>query len=165
MQYLAPALRTFGRNPALVLAIVALAVIGFAYAQIRSMTADEQNELLWLIQDYLPFIMFLSLATLLFSGFQVALILGGLALLFGLIGDYLDTFSLIGFFDFMPRIWFQGAENLVLVSVPAFVFVGVMMERGGVANDLLYRVPALLKKVAESDAGGAQREPEAPEPS
>ena len=165
MQYLAPAPRTFGRNPALVLAIVALAVIGFAYAQIRSMTADEQNELLWLIQDYLPFIMFLSLATLLFSGFPVALILGGLALLFGLIGDYLDTFSLIGFFDFMPRIWFQGAENLVLVSVPAFVFVGVMMERGGVANDLLYRVPARLNKVAESDAGGAQREPEAPEPS
>jgi tripartite ATP-independent transporter DctM subunit len=59
-------------------------------------------------------------------------------------------FSLIEFFNFMPRIWFNGAENLVLVSIPAFVFMGVMMERSGVANDLLYCVQVLLKKVPGS---------------
>lgn len=150
MQYLAPALRTFGRNPALIVAVVALAVIAFAYLSILGMTADEQNELLWTLQEYLPILMFISLATLLFTGFPVAFILGGLALLFGLIGYYLDMFSLIEFFNFMPRIWFQGAENLVLVSVPAFVFMGVMMERSGVANDLLYCVQVLLKNVAGS---------------
>ena len=94
--------------------------------------------------------MFLTLASLLFSGFPVAFILGGIAFLFGLIGYFLDVFSLIEFFNFMPRIWFQGAENLVLVAIPAFVFMGVMMERGGIAEDLLYCVQVLLKGVAGS---------------
>ena len=56
-------------------------------------------------------------------------------------------FSLIEFFNFLPRIWGQAAENLVLVSVPTFVFMGIMMERSGIANDLLYTVQVLLKRV------------------
>ncbi|MGI9336285.1 MAG: TRAP transporter large permease [Gammaproteobacteria bacterium] len=91
--------------------------------------------------------MFITLAILLFSGFPVAFILGGLAFLFGLIGYSLDMFSLIEFFNFLPRIWGTAAENLVLVAVPAFVFMGVMMERSGIANDLLYCVQVLLKRV------------------
>jgi TRAP-type mannitol/chloroaromatic compound transport system permease large subunit len=59
----------------------------------------------------------------------------------------MGTFSLIEFFNFLPRIWGQAAENLVLVAVPAFVFMGVMMERSGIANDLLYCVQVLLKRV------------------
>jgi tripartite ATP-independent transporter DctM subunit len=94
--------------------------------------------------------MFLSLACLLFTGFPVAFILGGLAFTYGILGYLLGMFSLIEFFNFMPRIWFNGAENLVLVSIPAFVFMGVMMERSGVANDLLYCVQVLLKKVPGS---------------
>ena len=140
-------LKAASRNVGVTVVVVLLVVLGIAYASILSMSAEQQEELLWLVQDYLPIIMFLSLATLLFTGFPVAFILGGLALLFGLIGYFLDMFSLIEFFNFMPRIWFQGAENLVLVSVPAFVFMGVMMERSGVANDLLYCVQVLLKRV------------------
>ena len=56
-------------------------------------------------------------------------------------------FSLIEFFNFLPRIWGQAAENLVLVAVPAFIFMGMMMERSGVAADLLYTVQVLLKRV------------------
>jgi tripartite ATP-independent transporter DctM subunit len=91
--------------------------------------------------------MFLTLGCLLFSGYPVAFVLGGLALLYGLIGYFLGVFSLIEFFNFLPRIWGQAAENLVLVSVPAFVFMGIMMERSGVAADLLYTVQVLLKRV------------------
>ncbi len=138
------------RNTGLTVVLVALAVIGVAYAYVLSLSADEQKTLLYFFQDYLPIIMFASLATLLFTGFPVAFILGGLSLLYGLIGYFLGMFSLIEFFNFMPRIWFNGAENLVLVSVPAFVFMGVMMERSGVANDLLYCVQVLLKKVPGS---------------
>ena len=47
----------------------------------------------------------------------------------------------------MPRIWGQAAENLVLVSIPTFIFMGVVMERSGIANDLLYCVQVLLKRV------------------
>ena len=127
------------------LIVVALIIIGFNY--ISGMDAEAQEELLYFTQDFLPIIMFLSLAFLLFSGFPVAFILGGLALLFGLLGYFLEMFQLIEFFNFLPRIWGQAAENLVLVAVPAFVFMGVMMERSGVAEDLLYCVQVLLKKV------------------
>ena len=130
-------LRAVTRNMGVSVVVILLVALGIAYASILGMSPEAKDELLWTVRDFLPIVMFLTLATLLFSGFPVAFILGGLSLLFGLIGYFLDTFSLIEFFNFMPRIWFQGAENLVLVSVPAFVFMGVMMERSGVANDLL----------------------------
>ena len=41
----------------------------------------------------------------------------------------------------------MACENLVLVAVPAFVYMGVMLERSGIANDLLYCVQVLLRKV------------------
>jgi tripartite ATP-independent transporter DctM subunit len=127
--------------------IIALVVVGVAFAIVTSMPADQQKELLWFVQDYLPIAMFITLALLLFSGYPVAFILGGLALLYGMIGYALGVFSLIEFFNFLPRIWGQAAENLVLVAVPAFVFMGIMMERSGIANDLLYCVQVLLKRV------------------
>ena len=99
------------------------------------------------IQEYISIAMFLTLAILLFSGYPVAFILGGLSMLFGILGYYLDMFSLIEFFNFVPRIWGMAAENLVLVAVPAFVYMGVMLERSGIANDLLYCVQVLLRRV------------------
>ena len=95
-------------------------------------------ELVDLIIDFLPVMMFASLALLLFTGYPVAFILGGLALIYGFLGIFFDIFSFIQFFNFIPRIWGQAAENLILVAVPTFVFMGVMMERSGVANDMLY---------------------------
>ena len=130
-------------------ALIVLAII-MAYTSISSMDEEAQELVLEFFQDYLPLCMFVTLAILLFSGFPVAFILGGLAFLYGILGYFLNMFSLIEFFNFLPRIWFQGAENLVLVAVPAFVFMGVMMERSGVANDLLYCVQVLLKNVAGS---------------
>ena len=143
-------IRAVNRNGRLVAVIVVLAVLGIGFSLILSLSPEQQDALLWTLQDFLPMLMFASLAILLFTGFPVAFILGGLALLFGLIGYFLDMFALIEFFNFLPRIWGQAAENLVLVSVPAFVFMGVMMERSGVADDLLYCVQVLLRKVPGS---------------
>src|ERR671910_2503465 len=134
-------------NGKLVALFAILLVIGGLFALLAGLSPDQKTDLLWFIQDYLPIAMFITLALLLFSGYPVAFILGGLALLYGLIGYALDMFSLIEFFNFLPRIWGQAAENLVLVAVPAFVFMGVMMERSGIANDLLYCVQVLLKRV------------------
>ena len=125
--------------------VILVAAVGFV--TIWSLPDAGRRDVLYFAQDYIPLVMFMSLAALLFSGFPVAFILGGLALLFGLIGYFLDIFSLIEFFNFLPRIWGQAAENLVLVAVPAFVFMGIMMERSGIANDLLYCVQVLLKRV------------------
>jgi tripartite ATP-independent transporter DctM subunit len=97
--------------------------------------------------DLLPLLMFGALAVLLFCGFPVAFVLGGVGLLFGLIGWWLDAFALIEFFNISSRIWGGVAENLVLVAVPMFTFMGTMLERSGVAQDLLECLEALLRKV------------------
>ena len=104
-------------------------------------------EELSLLQTYLPLGMFFGMAILLFSGYPIAFILGGLSIVFGLLGYVIGTFTLIEFFNFVPRIWGQAAENLILVAVPTFVFMGVVMERSGIANDLLYCCQILLRRV------------------
>ena len=98
-------------------------------------------------RTYLPIGDVVTLAALLFSGYPVAFVLGGVALIFGLIGFLLGSFKLVQFFNFVPRIWGQAAENLVLVAIPTFIFMGVMMERSGIAQDLLYCVQLILKRV------------------
>ncbi|MBT5161376.1 MAG: C4-dicarboxylate ABC transporter, partial [Alphaproteobacteria bacterium] len=80
-----------------------------------------------LFVEFLPVLMFAALALLLFSGYPVAFLMGGLAIAFGLIGFSVGTFTLIEFFNFVPRAWGNAAENLVLVALPTFVFMGVMM--------------------------------------
>ena len=124
-----------------------LAAVLLAVYAISGLDADQREDLRYLVQDYLPIAMFATLAVLLFSGYPVAFVLGGVALSFGMLGYFLGSFQLIQFFAFVPRIWGQAAENLVLVAVPAFIFMGVMMERSGVARDLLYCVQVLLKRV------------------
>jgi len=100
-----------------------------------------------LFTEFLPVFMFATLAMLLFTGYPVAFLLGGIAIGYGLIGYALGVFSLIEFFNFLPRIWGGAAENLVLVALPTFVFMGVMMERSGIANDMLYCCQVLLRRV------------------
>lgn len=133
-------------NP-VVIAIVVLLALGFCFAYVSGLNPEQREELLYGAQRSLPIIMFLTLGVLLFSGYPVAFILGGLALLFGLLGYLLGSFKIVQFFNFVPRIWGQAAENLVLVAIPTFIFMGVMMERSGIAQDLLYCVQVLLKRV------------------
>ncbi len=95
----------------------------------------------------LPVFMFLALAILLFSGFPVAFILGGVGLSFGFIGIQLDVFSLIEFFNILSRIWGGVCENLILVAIPMFIFMGTMLEKSGIAKDLLYALQVLLRTV------------------
>ncbi|BCX18138.1 MAG: C4-dicarboxylate ABC transporter [Geminicoccaceae bacterium] len=97
--------------------------------------------------DLLPLVMFASVAVLLFTGYPVAFVLGGVALFFGFIGTALWVFKPIEFFNLLPRIWGGIAENLVLVAVPLFVFMGTMLERSDVAADLLRALQVLLRRV------------------
>ncbi len=97
--------------------------------------------------DYLPLFMFLVLAILLFTGYPVAAVLGGIGLGFGFLGVYLDVFAPIEFFNIVGRIWSGIADNLVLVAIPMFIFMGTMLEKSGVARDLLYCLQVLLRRV------------------
>lgn len=81
--------------------------------------------------EYLPAWMFLALTILLMLGFPVAFTLMGTALAFGLIGFGWDFFNLLPL-----RIW-GVMTNVTLLAVPLFVFMGVMLERSGLAEELL----------------------------
>ena len=97
--------------------------------------------------ELLPVFMFLALAILLFSGFPVAFVLGGVGLSFGFVGIYFEVFNLIEFFNIISRIWGGVCENLILVAIPMFIFMGTMLEKSGVAKDLLYALQILLRAV------------------
>ncbi len=90
--------------------------------------------------EYLPAWMFLVLTILLLLGFPVAFTLLGTSLLFGLIGFGWDFFNLLPL-----RIW-GIMTNFTLVAVPPFIFMGVMLERSGLANDLLEAMSLLFGK-------------------
>ncbi len=81
--------------------------------------------------EYLPGWMFLALTILLMAGFPVTFTLMGTALVFGLIGFGWEFFNLLPL-----RIW-GVMTNVTLLAVPLFVFMGVMLERSGLAEELL----------------------------
>ena len=129
------------------LLISAPVVVIFLIAMTLLLSSGTGEDVVEFFREYLPMFMFATLGVLLFSGYPVAFVLGGVALVFGFLGYLLDTFRLVEFFNFVPRIWGQAAENLVLVSVPTFVFMGVMMERSGIAHDLLFCCQVMLRRV------------------
>ena len=89
---------------ALLAVVVLLGTIG-AYSYSGSLMVEEElsrgEALIWVGQEYISMVMFVTLALLLFSGYPVAFILGGLAMLFGLLGYFLDSFTLIEYFNFI----------------------------------------------------------------
>jgi tripartite ATP-independent transporter DctM subunit len=99
------------------------------------------------ITEHLSLILFFVLAAALFCGFPVAFVLGGIAILFGAIGMLVDVFMPVQFFNLLPRIWGSAASNPILVAVPMFIFMGTVLERSGVANDLLHCLQVLLRRV------------------
>ena len=99
------------------------------------------------ITHHISLILFVVLALALFCGFPVAFVLGGIAILFGGIGILLDVFHPIQFFNLLPRVWGAAASNPILVAVPMFIFMGTMLERSGVANDLLHCLQVLTRRI------------------
>ncbi|MEO0466712.1 MAG: TRAP transporter large permease subunit [Pseudomonadota bacterium] len=92
--------------------------------------------------------MFLVTIIALLGGYPVALTLGGVALLFGLIGIATGMFPEPVLRSLPSRI--QGAsimQNQTLIAVPLFVLMGVILERSRVAEDLLHIASRLLGRV------------------
>ncbi len=88
------------------------------------------------MEALMPLLLFICVCIVLLFGYPVALSLGGTALLFALIGLLGDTFDPI-FLQALPNRIFGIMTNQTLVAVPLFVFMGVMLERSKVAEELL----------------------------
>ncbi|MEO4002168.1 TRAP transporter large permease subunit [Mesorhizobium sp. CAU 1732] len=102
------------------------------------------------LYDYLGGYMFIALALFLFSGFPVALVLGGLALLFSLGGITLGVMHASELYLFVDRLWQSAAVNQILVVVPCFVFMGLMLEKSQIAANLLRILQIMLRRVPGS---------------
>jgi tripartite ATP-independent transporter DctM subunit len=99
------------------------------------------------LADNLALIMFVVMFFVIFSGYPVAFVLGGTALLFALIGWSLDVFPFIGMSNIILRMWGGVAADPVLVSIPMFIFMGSILQRSGSAKDMLGATEILLKRV------------------
>jgi tripartite ATP-independent transporter DctM subunit len=86
--------------------------------------------------EVLCLIMFLTTVGLLLTGFPVAFVLAGTSAAFAFFGYAVGVFDL-GFLSAFPQRIFQTMSSEVLVAVPLFVFMGVMLERSKVAEELL----------------------------
>lgn len=99
-----------------------------------------------LLIELLPLFMLVGLMVFVLFGFPVAFSIGALALLFGLPTVGIDWFNLL------PLRIFGVMSNFLLVSVPLFVYMGVMLERSGLAKDLLETIAIVLGRVPGSMA-------------
>ena len=86
--------------------------------------------------EVLCLIMFLTACGLLLVGFPVAFTLAGTASIFAFLGYLLGVFDL-SFLTAFPQRIFAIMNSEILVAVPLFVFMGVMLERSKVAEELL----------------------------
>jgi tripartite ATP-independent transporter DctM subunit len=97
--------------------------------------------------EALPILMFAALAVLLFSGFPVAFVLGGVGLGAALVGDWLGVMNWARM-SVIPNRMFGGTmENAVLVAIPMFTFMGTMLEKSGVAADLLHALSVITRRI------------------
>src|SRR5687768_15967608 len=91
--------------------------------------------------------MFVTMFFVIFCGYPVAFVMGGMALLFALAGSLLGVFSMIGISDVVLRMWGGVAADPVLASIPMFIFMGSILERSGSAMDMLKATEVLLKRL------------------
>ena len=106
-----------------------------------------------IIENFLAIALFFSFILFIFSGFPIAWLMGGLSVLFTLIAilsdTYLDTFFGIdwGFASMVVYRLYGVMENWVLVALPMFVFMGVMLDKSGIAEDLMKDLSRLFGRV------------------
>jgi tripartite ATP-independent transporter DctM subunit len=100
----------------------------------------------WLI-DHLAVVMFFVLIFIMFLGYPVAFLLGAIGIGFGILGMLFDVYSMTQFANLLPRIYGGAVQNQVLVAIPMFVFMGTMLERSGIAEDLLHTLQLMLRRI------------------
>jgi tripartite ATP-independent transporter DctM subunit len=98
------------------------------------------------LDQVLGALMFLGMIAFLFCGFPVAFSLTFTGLFFGAIGVVLG-FLRPDFFNILPiRIW-GTMTNFTLLAVPLFVFMGVALEKSGLAEELLETMGLLFGRL------------------
>lgn len=98
------------------------------------------------IGDILSILLFVSICLTLLIGYPIAFTLAGTSLIFALLGylfGVLDLTILQG----LPSRYFGSMANEVLVAVPLFIYMGLVLERSGIAEALLTTMGQLFGKL------------------
>jgi len=90
--------------------------------------------------EVIALILFLAIFLFLMSGYPVAFVLGGLSVIVGII-------FVPDFLDFLPLRIMGTLQNYVLLAVPLFVFMGLTLEKSGIAEELLRSMGILFGKM------------------
>ena len=99
-----------------------------------------------LAYEWLGPVMFAGALVLLSLGYPVAFSLGGVAILFSIIGWLLGVFDPI-FLSAMPQRIFGIMANYTLLAIPYFIFLGSMLEKTGIAERLLETMGILFGRL------------------
>lgn len=94
-------------------------------------------------EDWLGPLMFVGALVLIFSGYPVAFALGGTALVFAFIGIQAGLFDMALLLA-LPERTFGVMANYTLLAVPFFIFMGTMLEKSRLAEDLLKTIGMLF---------------------
>lgn len=103
--------------------------------------------------EWLAVAMFAAFITLIFTGYPIAWVLGGLAVLFTALAIIAEVdFAIVMDVDWaytsltVDRIW-EVMTNWVLVALPMFIYMGLMLDRSGMADALMRNLVRLLAGV------------------
>ena len=86
--------------------------------------------------ELIPLLLFVVVCIVLMAGYPVAFSLAGTALVFAWLGELGGSFD-PAFLEALPNRLYGIMTNVTLIAVPLFVFMGVMLERSRVAENLL----------------------------
>ena len=95
------------------------------------------------MENLLAPLMFVGVFAMIFVGYPVAFALGGTSLIFAFIGISMGLFDWALLYALPQRI-FGVMSNLVLVAIPFFIFMGVVLEKSRLAEDLLTTIGKLF---------------------
>ena len=113
--------------------------------------------------DYLALTMFVGFILLLFTGYPIAWLLGGVAVIFTFISTSADAYFLDAITAMFPDYWdgdltwsraslvvnniWEQMRNWVLVALPMFIYMGLMLDRSGIAEKLMDNFVILFGRV------------------
>ena len=101
-----------------------------------------------LSHEFFSILLFVLLALFLLAGYPVSLTLAGTAIIVGLMGYLADLFPLV-LLNVLPNRIFGLVTNETLIAVPLFIFMGIMLEKSGIAISLLENMSKMWGKVRE----------------
>ena len=96
--------------------------------------------------EWLALVLFAVIFIALLIGFPVALTLAGTSLLFALIANAFGAFDM-AFLQSIPSRIFGIMSNQILIAVPLFIFMGVMLEKSKIAENLLHTMDEVMRGI------------------